>query len=56
VTQLPCYILFGSERGAQIQAAVEEDTGAPCPCAQGRGCVLLSDELEPLADASHRIA
>lgn len=50
---LPCEALFGLERGAQIQAAVAEDTGQPCPCSQGRACPLMgfapSVELEALA-------
>jgi len=46
---LPCEALFGLRRGAQIIAAVEEDTGAPCPCRQGRVCPLLGT-LEPVAE------
>ena len=44
---LPCEALFGLERGAQIVAAVEQDTGDVCPCKQGRVCPLLG-ALEPV--------
>lgn len=48
-----CQALFGSVRGRQIQDAIEEDTGRPCPCAQGLSCPLLaSPKLEPLPHAS----
>lgn len=54
VKQKPCTTLFGRAHGALIQAAIEEDTGAPCPCSTGGGCPLLG-ELQPLADARHCI-
>ena len=44
---LPCQALFGLQRGGQIIAAVEEDTGDLCPCKQGRTCPLLG-ELVPV--------
>lgn len=51
----PCQALFGIARGSQIIAAVEADTGAPCPCRQGLACPLMpadrSAELEPFAHA-----
>lgn len=53
---LPCQALFGMSRGAQIQQAIEEDTGHACPCKQNRGCPLVpSGELEPLPDAGHSV-
>ena len=52
--RLPCHILFGDARGEQIRAAVEEDTGCPCPCSQGSRCPLLG-ELQPATDPEHRL-
>lgn len=52
---LPCQALFGMSRGAQIQQAIEEDTGQPCPCRRGLVCPLVpSAELEPLPDPGQR--
>jgi hypothetical protein len=51
---LPCQAMFGMTRGAQIERAIVEDTGSPCPCRQGRVCPLVGlflPEFEPPAVA-----
>lgn len=36
-----CERLFGIEEGLKIQEMVESGTGSPCPCKQGKPCLLI---------------
>ena len=55
-----CEVIYGSERGTQVQTFLEGAMGQPCPCRQGQPCPLMprareSAELEPLPDALHGV-
>lgn len=36
-----CQIVLGVEEGRRVRAQIEDLSGAPCPCIQGRRCPLL---------------
>lgn len=36
-----CEVVFGRERGAEVQAFLELATGHPCPCRRGQPCPLM---------------
>lgn len=44
-----CEVIYGSARGAQINAVLELAIGQPCPCKQGSPCPLMPrDEVVAL--------
>ena len=54
---LPCVALLGTRRAAQLEAAIEEDTGLPCPCRLGEECPLIAGLVltpKPVAAAPPR--
>lgn len=51
-----CVVLFGRERGAEVEAMVERLAGGPCPCKTGRTCPMLPDQPSSSARATASIA
>jgi hypothetical protein len=50
-----CELLFGLERSREIRALVEDATGEPTPCNQGKPCPLLPAQVS-IAGANTRPA
>jgi hypothetical protein len=45
---LTCQAVYGVERGDELSAFIEQVTGEPCPCRQGRACPMMpADEAAP---------
>lgn len=38
---LPCQLMFGIERAAEVRELIETATGEDCPCLRGLRCILL---------------
>ena len=50
-----CEALFADVRDAdRVQELVQEATGEPCPCSQGRECPLFGDRLVSAGAMSDR--
>lgn len=45
---LGCQTIYGTDRGAELSAFLEQTMGQPCPCKQAKPCPLLPDP-EPVA-------
>lgn len=55
---LPCKVLLGEVRGAEVNELVERVSGGTCPCRLGQPCPLLpreSSQLQPLPYPLHRV-
>ena len=42
---LTCQAIYGIERGDELSAFIEQATGEPCPCRQGRACPMMPADV-----------